>query len=64
MIDENGGQIGSRILPRHDDRVLTLADFVPQETLFWRRRLWEAVGGSVNPSFRYALGWDLLLRFR
>jgi glycosyltransferase involved in cell wall biosynthesis len=64
MVDENDGQIGSRILPRHDDRVLTLADFVPQETLFWRRRIWEAAGGRVDPSFGFALDWDLLLRFR
>jgi glycosyltransferase involved in cell wall biosynthesis len=64
MIDENDGQIGAWILPAHDDVVLTYADYVPQETLFWRRRLWEAVGGSVDPSFSYALDWDLLLRFR
>ena len=37
---------------------------MPQETLFWRRRIWDAVGGIVDPSFRYALDWDLLLRFR
>lgn len=64
MIDENDGQIGDWTLPQHDDEVLTLIDFIPQETLFWRRRLWEAVGGLVDPSFGYALDWDLLLRFR
>lgn len=64
MIDENDAQIGAWILPAHDDVVLTYADFVPQETLFWRRRLWDSVGGSVDPTFRYALDWDLLLRFR
>jgi glycosyltransferase involved in cell wall biosynthesis len=64
MIDENDRQIGSWTLPRHDDLVLTLADYVPQETLFWRRSAWEAVGGRVDPSFEYALDWDLLLRFR
>jgi GT2 family glycosyltransferase len=64
IIDENDRQIGSWILPPHDDRVLTLADYVPQETLFWRRGTWEAVGGRVDTSFEYALDWDLLLRFR
>jgi len=64
LIDENDGQIGTWILPRHDDLALTLADFVPQETLFWRRRAWDAVGGRVDPDFGYALDWDLLLRFR
>jgi len=64
IIDENDGQIGAWILPRHDDRALTLADYVPQETLFWRRRVWDAVGSRVDPSFGYAVDWDLLLRFR
>lgn len=64
MIDGDDGEIGSWILPGHDDEVLTLADYVPQETLFWRRRVWEAAGGRVDPSFGYALDWDLLLRFR
>ena len=64
MIDEDDRRIGSWTLPRHDDRVLALADYVPQETLFWRRSVWEAVGGRVDPSFGYALDWDLLLRFR
>ncbi len=45
MIDENDGQIGSMVLPRHDDDELALLDFVPQETLFWRRSL----GGSRRP---------------
>jgi FkbM family methyltransferase len=64
MIDAADLQIGEWILPPHDDLALTLADFVPQETLFWRRRVWDAVGGRVDPEFGYALDWDLLLRFR
>jgi glycosyltransferase involved in cell wall biosynthesis len=64
MIDENDAQIGTWILPSHDDLALTLADYVPQETTFWRRRIWEAAGGHVDSSFSYALDWDLLLRFR
>lgn len=64
LIDEDDRRIGTWITPRHDDRALALADFVPQETLFWRRRVWDAVGGRVDPSFEYALDWDLLLRFR
>jgi len=64
LIDENDGDIGWWVLPDHDDEVLRFADYVPQETLFWRRRIWEAAGGVVDPSFRYALDWDLLLRFQ
>jgi GT2 family glycosyltransferase len=43
--------------------VLRLNDFVPQETLFWRRRVWDRVGG-LDPTFQFALDWDLLLRFQ
>jgi glycosyltransferase involved in cell wall biosynthesis len=64
LIDENDKEIGRWILPQHDDAVLSWADFVPQETLFWRRRIWERVGGRVDEGFRFAMDWDLLLRFR
>jgi hypothetical protein len=64
MIDKSDGQIGTWILPKHDDIALTVADYIPQERLFWRRRIWEAVGGEVDPRFSYAMDWDLLLRFR
>lgn len=64
LIDEEDRQVGCWILPRHDDEMLTAADYVPQETLFWRRNVWEAAGGYVDTSFSYALDWELLLRFR
>ena len=63
LIDENDREIGRWILPSHDSEVLKWMDWVPQETLFWRRRAWEAVGGQVDPTFKFALDWDLLLRF-
>ena len=64
LIDEDGKEIGRWVLPRHDDRVLSWADFIPQETLFWRRGVWEAAGGQIDESFRFALDWDLVLRMR
>ena len=64
LIDENDRQIGRWMVPRHNDYVLSWADYVPQETLFWRRRLWEKVGERVDESFRFAMDWDLLVRFR
>ena len=64
VIDEEDREIGRWVLPPHEDRVLTWADYVPQETLFWRRRIWDRVGGAIDESFRFALDWDLLLRFR
>ncbi|HSI86292.1 MAG TPA: glycosyltransferase family 2 protein [Candidatus Methylacidiphilales bacterium] len=62
LIDEHGQEIGRWVLPAHRKNVLPWVDYVPQETLFWRRSLYEKVGG-VNRSFQFALDWDLLLRF-
>lgn len=64
LIDENDRLIGRWILPAHDDKILSWADYVPQETLFWRRSIWEKAGSRIDESFRFAMDWDLLLRFR
>lgn len=64
LIDENDMDIGRWVLPHHDDKVLLWADFIPQETLFWRRTIWEKVGSKLDESFNFAMDWDLLLRFR
>jgi hypothetical protein len=64
LIDEEDAEIGRWLMPSHDAAVLSWADFIPQETLFWRRRIWDKVGGRIDESFRFAMDWDLLLRFR
>lgn len=64
LVDEQGREIGRWVLPAHDDEALAYFDFVPQETMFWRRRAWDAAGGSMDESFQFALDWDLILRFR
>ena len=64
LIDENDRQIGRWIMPPHSDAVLSWADFVPQETMFFRRRIWDMAGGCVDESVRFAMDWDLLRRFR
>jgi glycosyltransferase involved in cell wall biosynthesis len=64
IIDTRGQEIGRWIIPAHSDNMLLWADYVPQETLFWRRRIWDAAGGKIDESFQFALDWDLLLRFR
>jgi glycosyltransferase involved in cell wall biosynthesis len=64
MIDAHDGQVGIWVLPRHDDEVLALIDYVPQETLFWRRSAWEKAGGQIDTSLDFAIDWDLLLRLR
>lgn len=64
LIDESDMEIGRWIMPGHDSEVLSWADYVPQETLFWRRRIWDRVGGQIDESFKFAMDWDLLVRFR
>ena len=64
LIDEDDREIGRWVLPPHNDDMLSWADYVPQETLFWRRSIWEKAGARVDESFRFAMDWDLLVRFR
>lgn len=63
VIDRHGDELGRWVLPAHDDETLKWQDYIPQETMFWRRRIWEKVG-SIDHSFRFALDWDLILRFQ
>ena len=64
LIDERGDEIGRWVLPRHDDAVIPLADYIPQETMFWRRSAWELVGARLDDSFQFAMDWELILRLR
>lgn len=64
VIDEADREIGRWILPQHDAGALLWIDYVPQETVFWRRRIWERSGSRIDESFHYALDWDLLVRFQ
>jgi glycosyltransferase involved in cell wall biosynthesis len=60
-IDKDGLEIGRWVLPQHDLEAVKWADYIPQETMFWRRRVWDAVG-PFDESFNYALDWDFILR--
>jgi ADP-heptose:LPS heptosyltransferase len=62
IIDSHDKDVGRWIMPRHDPKSLEWIDYVPQETLFWRKRAWDLAGG-IDPSFQFALDWDLLARF-
>ncbi len=62
LIDEYDREIGRWILPSHDPDVLKWADFIPQETIFWRRSLWEKVNG-LDEKFNFAMDWDMISRF-
>jgi len=64
VIDVYDHEVGRWILPQHDSDVITWVDYIPQETLFWRRRIWDKVGGKIDEKFKFAMDWDLILRFR
>ena len=61
FVDEEGYDIGRAVLPAHNPEILKWADYIPQETMFWRRAVWDEVG-NFNEDFRYALDWDFILR--
>ncbi len=50
------------ILPAHNDWLMSRWDLIPQETCFWRRRIFDRCG-NVDPSFRFAMDYDLFSRF-
>jgi ADP-heptose:LPS heptosyltransferase/GT2 family glycosyltransferase len=62
IIDGEDREVGRWVMPRHDPPSLEWIDYIPQETLFWRKRAWDLAGG-IDPSFQFALDWDLLARF-
>ena len=61
FVDRDGLEIGRAVLPAHDGKTLQYADYIPQETMFWRKRVWQALK-SIDESFHYALDWDFILR--
>lgn len=63
IIDENGLEVGRWILPGHDSNILSFVDYVPQESMFWRRHIWDRMGGHFDANLQFAIDWDLILRF-
>jgi len=63
IIDKQDRKIGQWVLPANTHCYLHYADYLAQESVYWTRRIWERAGG-IDPSFRFAMDWDLFLRFR
>ncbi len=63
IIDDADREVGRWVMPPHEEASIEWIDYVPQETLFWRKRAWDLAGG-IDPTFQFALDWDLLARFQ
>ena len=61
FIDRDGLEVGRAVLPRHNPRALQYADYIPQETMFWRKRVWDKIG-PIDENFHFAMDWDFILR--
>jgi glycosyltransferase involved in cell wall biosynthesis len=62
IIDENDQEIGQWVLPPYDPEKIKYIDYIPQETLFWRREVWNKLNYGMDTNFRFALDWDLVTR--
>jgi GT2 family glycosyltransferase len=38
-------------------------DFIPQETVFWRKAIWDKVDAHLDENFHFAMDYELWLRF-
>ncbi len=63
IIDEQDRKIGQWVLPSTTHHYLPYADYLAQESVYWHRRIYERVNG-IDPQFRFAMDWDLFLRFK
>lgn len=63
IVDAQSREIGRWILPRHYAESTKHFDYIPQETMFWRRRAAEKAGG-IDPDFHFAMDWDFILRLQ
>ena len=61
-VDDDDRVIGYWILPPHQNFLMRRWDYIPQETCFWRRSLFEKTG-NIDRSYRFAMDYDLFVRF-
>jgi glycosyltransferase involved in cell wall biosynthesis len=60
-IDARGRPLAIDVLPAYRRADLLLHCIIPQQAAFWRRRAYDDAGG-IDPSFQFALDYDLFLR--
>jgi glycosyltransferase involved in cell wall biosynthesis len=62
-IDEPGYFVLNYPFREFDGPRLLEACYLPQECAFWRRSLFERAGNICDPTFKFAMDYDLWLRF-
>lgn len=62
FVDENDVIKRMWLLPPHFNYLISRWAWLPQETCFWRRGLFEQAG-NVDPRMAFALDYDLFVRF-
>lgn len=60
-IDEEGRRVGAQVYPQPTREVLRLRPRLAQETVYWRRSVWERLG-PLDPSLHLCLDRDYWLR--
>ena len=61
-VDDEDRVIWYWIVPPHQNFLMRRWDYIPQETCFWRRSLFEKTG-NIDRSYRFAMDYDLFVRF-
>jgi glycosyltransferase involved in cell wall biosynthesis len=63
IVDEAGYFVSRWPFVPFDADTLRHVDFIPQECCFWRRSVWERAGAAIDRGLRFAVDYDLWLRF-
>lgn len=61
LIDQDGRPVSSMAFPQPTPAVLRTRPILPQETVYWRRSLWERLG-PLDASLRFSMDTDYWLR--
>jgi glycosyltransferase involved in cell wall biosynthesis/2-polyprenyl-3-methyl-5-hydroxy-6-metoxy-1,4-benzoquinol methylase len=61
-VDDEDRVVWYWIVPPHLNFLMRRWDYIPQETCFWRRSLFEKTG-NIDRSYRFAMDYDLFVRF-
>ncbi|HEY9680503.1 MAG TPA: glycosyltransferase family 2 protein [Oculatellaceae cyanobacterium] len=63
FIDERGNYVLNYPFREFVPEQLLRSCYVPQECAFWRKSIYEKAGDCVDKSFKFAMDYDLWLRF-